>query len=35
MADSLVSDNFFGSSELFGHFTSVGNLSIKFLDHEC
>lgn len=30
-ADSLVSGNFFGSSELFGHFTSVGNLCIKFL----
>ena len=34
LADSLVSDNFFGSSELFGNFTSVGNLTIKFLNHE-
>ena len=34
IADSLVSNNFFGSSELFGYFTSVGNLSVKFLNHE-
>jgi alpha-L-fucosidase 2 len=34
LADSLVSENFFGSSELFGNFTSVGNLEIKLLDHE-
>jgi alpha-L-fucosidase 2 len=33
-ADSLVTNNFFGSSELFGHFTSVGNLSVKFLNQE-
>jgi alpha-L-fucosidase 2 len=32
-ADSLVTSDFFGSSESFGHFTSVGNLKIKFLDH--
>ncbi len=32
VADSLVSSNLFGSSELFGHFTSVGNLSVKFLN---
>jgi alpha-L-fucosidase 2 len=34
LADSLVTDNIFGSSELFGNFTSVGNLKIKFLDQE-
>ena len=34
LADSLVSDKFFGSSELFGNFTSVGNLKIKFLNQE-
>ncbi len=34
LADSLVSNNFFGSSELFGNFTSVGNLSVKFLNQE-
>jgi len=34
VADSLVANNFFGSSELFGDFTSVGNLIIKFLNHE-
>jgi alpha-L-fucosidase 2 len=32
-ADSLVTSDFFGSSESFGHFTSVGNLKIKFPDH--
>lgn len=32
-ADSLVTNNFFGSSELFGHFTSVGNLSVTFKNH--
>ncbi|MEI8049688.1 MAG: glycoside hydrolase family 95 protein, partial [Bacteroidota bacterium] len=31
-ADSLVTRNFFGSSELFGNFTSVGDLKIKFLN---
>ena len=34
LADSLVSGNFFGSSELFGNFTSVGNLKIKFHNQE-
>ncbi len=34
VADSLVTNNFFGSSELFGDFTSVGNLTIKFLNHK-
>jgi alpha-L-fucosidase 2 len=33
-ADSLVANDFFGSSELFGHFTSVGNLSVKFLNQK-
>jgi alpha-L-fucosidase 2 len=31
LADSLVTKNVFGSSELFGNFTSVGNLVIRFL----
>lgn len=34
MADSLVSDNFFGSLDNFGHFTSVGELNIHFINHE-
>jgi len=34
LADSLVSHNFFGSSELFGNFTSIGNLKIKFMNPE-
>ena len=34
LADSLVAYNFFGSSELFGNFSSVGTLSIKFLNHK-
>ncbi|MBN1791815.1 MAG: glycoside hydrolase family 95 protein [Bacteroidales bacterium] len=29
-ADSLVKNDFFGSADLFGHFSSVGNLNIKF-----
>ena len=29
-ADSLISADFFGSSELYGHFTSIGDLLIKF-----
>lgn len=29
-ADSLVKHNFYGSSELFGSFTSIGELKIKF-----
>jgi alpha-L-fucosidase 2 len=33
-ADSLVSANIFGSSESFGHFTSVGNLRINFMNQE-
>lgn len=32
-ADSLVTSDFFGSSESFGHFTSVGKLKIEFLNH--
>ena len=32
-ADKLITDRFFGSSELFGNFTSVGNLEISFLNH--
>jgi alpha-L-fucosidase 2 len=34
LADSLVTSDFFCSSELFGSFTSVGNLRIQFLNHE-
>lgn len=34
LADSLVVNNFFGSSEHFGNFTSVGNLKIKFINKE-
>ncbi len=34
MADSLVTNHFFGSADLFGYFTSVGNLKIKFRDHK-
>lgn len=34
LADSLITNNFFGSSELFGSFTSIGNLNIKFFDHD-
>ncbi len=34
LADSLVSSDFFGSSEFFGHFTSVGNLSVKFVNQD-
>jgi alpha-L-fucosidase 2 len=33
LADSLISENFFGSMELYGHFTSIGDLNIKFPDH--
>ncbi len=33
-ADSLVAANIFGSSEYFGNFTSVGNLKIKFMNHD-
>jgi len=33
LADSLISTDFFGSSELYGHFTSVGDLNIRFLEH--
>lgn len=31
-ADKMITDSFFGSSELFGNFTSVGNLEISFLN---
>jgi alpha-L-fucosidase 2 len=34
IADSLVANNFFGSSEYFGNFTSVGDLKIKFQNHD-
>jgi alpha-L-fucosidase 2 len=34
LADSLVASDFFGSSELFGNFSSVGNLKIRFTGHE-
>ena len=33
-ADSLVSLNFLGSSELFGNFTSIGDLTIKVLNQD-
>ena len=33
-ADSLITSNFFGSPELFGNFTSVGNLRIRFQGQE-
>ncbi len=33
-ADSLITNDFFGSSELYGNFTSIGDLKIKFLNHE-
>jgi alpha-L-fucosidase 2 len=33
-ADSLITSNFLGSSELFGNFTSVGNLRIRFQGQE-
>jgi len=32
LADSLISKNVFGSSELYGHFTSIGDLNIQFTD---
>jgi len=34
LADSLITADFFGSSELYGHFTSVGDLKLNFLDHD-
>ena len=34
LADSLISRNFFGSSERFGYFTSVGDLKIKFKNQD-
>jgi len=34
LADSLIEENFFGSSEFYGHFTSIGDMNIIFLDHE-
>jgi alpha-L-fucosidase 2 len=34
LADSLISERLFGSSELFGNFTSVGNLNMKFINQE-
>jgi len=33
LADSLIEENIFGSSEYYGHFTSIGDLKIKFLNH--
>jgi alpha-L-fucosidase 2 len=32
-SDSLITHDFFGSSELFGNFTSIGDLKIRFMDH--
>lgn len=34
VADSLVAHNFFGSPELFGSFTSIGDLNIQFPNHD-
>jgi alpha-L-fucosidase 2 len=34
LADSLITSDFYGSGELYGHFTSIGDLKINFLDHE-
>jgi alpha-L-fucosidase 2 len=31
LADSLITENIFGSSEYYGHFTSIGDLKIKFI----
>jgi alpha-L-fucosidase 2 len=33
MADSLITHDFFGSSERFGNFSSIGNLKISFPEH--
>jgi alpha-L-fucosidase 2 len=33
LADSLITENIFGSSEYYGSFTSIGDLKIRFLDH--
>ena len=32
LADSLIAADFYGSAELYGHFTSIGDLKIKFLE---
>ncbi len=34
LADSLITHDFFGSSEQFGNFTSIGNLRINFIHPE-
>ena len=34
IADSLVTHDFLGSAELFGNFTSIGDLRIKFLNED-
>ncbi len=34
LADSLIASDFYGSGELYGHFTSIGDLKINFLNHE-
>lgn len=34
LADSLVINDFFGKSDLYGHFTSIGDMVIDFTDHE-
>jgi len=34
LADSLITHNFFGSSEKFGNFTSIGDLRINFMHHD-
>ena len=33
-ADRLISENIFGSSEYYGHFTSIGDLKIQFLNQD-
>ncbi len=34
LADSLIASDFYGSGELYGHFTSIGDLKINFPEHE-
>jgi len=34
LADSLIRDNIFGSGEYYGHYTSIGDLKIKFVGYE-
>lgn len=34
VADSLITHDFFGSAELQGNFTSIGELKLNFIDHQ-